>query len=90
MLYMHALIFKEVSRICRKTGFFVFDFFDSQDNLIEKISLKSNTPYPLINGGDLEKIGCHFGFIKHKEFNIHFNEQVAKIHIYQKNERMWI
>ena len=83
-LYNHAMIFKEASLICRETGFFMFDFFDSQDNLIEKISLKSNAPYPFINGGDLELIGNHYGFSKYSEFNVHYNEQVSKIHIWEK------
>ncbi len=82
-LQLHNLIFERVSRICRKGGLFAFDFFDSTDNLAEKLSPRYEL-YPLINGSDLERIGSIYRFLKVRQFDVAWNNLSSRVHIYRK------
>ena len=83
-LYKWARVFEVGSKIIKANGYFIFDFIDSQDSLLEKINNPANAPHLLINGKDVEKIANHFGFIKKSEFDIGFNGLTTRYFIYQK------
>lgn len=83
-LYRWGRLLREAARLLKPGGLVAFDFMDSQDRLLEVIAIESSAPYFLINGGDLEAIGRHFGLSKALEFGVTFNEQIAKYHVYRK------
>ena len=72
-LYQWARVLEVGSRITKPQGYFIFDFIDSQDRLIEAIKNPSNATHYLVNGRDVEKIANHFGFKKQFDFQLEFN-----------------
>ena len=84
-LYEWAKALEIGSKITKANGFFIFDFIDSQDSLIEAISNKKNAHHYLINGSDVEKIANHFGFQKKFQYKIKFYTQTTTYFVYQKS-----
>lgn len=78
----------ESNRLLKKNGIIAFDFMDSQEDLLNVVNEPSNHWYNLINGADLEKIAICCGFNKIGEFTEKFNRQIAKYHIYRKNDNL--
>lgn len=83
-LYQWGKVLEIGSRITKPKGYFIFDFIDSRDSLVEAIKNPHNAHHYLINGSDVEKIANHYGFIKKFEFDHKFNAQRTRYFIYQK------
>ena len=83
-LYQWAKVLEVGSKITKANGYFIFDFIDSQDSLIEAIHNIKNAHHYLINGSDVEKIANHFGFQKKFQYKIKFYTQTTTYFIYQK------
>ncbi len=83
-LYQWGKVLEIGSRITKPGGYFIFDFIDSRDSLIDAISNTYNAHHYLINGSDVEKIANHYGFKKKFEFNLKFNVQTTKYFVYQR------
>ena len=83
-LHRWGRLLRVAARLLKRGGLLAFDFMDSQDRLLEVLAIESNSPYFLVNGGDLEAIARHLGLTKVLEFGVRFNEQIAKYHVYRK------